>query len=75
MTFVWHFDNFCGRPIVGSHAIAGHSFADMTALVTSGRVDPLKLTTRNVDLAEGAKLLKKMGEFSETAVTMITESS
>lgn len=58
--------------IVGSHAMAGHTFANMMTLVTSGRADPSKLITRSVDLKEGAKVLEQMGNFTETGVTMIT---
>lgn len=58
--------------IVGSHAMAGHTFGNMMTMVTSGRVDPSKLITRSVDLKEGAKVLEQMGNFTETGVTMIT---
>ncbi|WP_282607415.1 zinc-dependent alcohol dehydrogenase family protein [Pelagibius sp. Alg239-R121] len=61
--------------IVGSHAMAGHTFANMMSMVTSGRVDPSKLITRSVDLTEGAKILEQMGNFTETGVTMITSFS
>ncbi len=61
--------------IVGSHAMAGHTFDNMMAMVTSGRVDPSRLITRSVDLAEGAKILEQMGNFTETGVTMITNFS
>ncbi len=59
--------------IVGSHAMAGHTFANMMTMVTTGRVDPSKLITRSVDLQEGAKVLEQMGNFTETGVTMITK--
>ncbi|MBL4757061.1 MAG: zinc-dependent alcohol dehydrogenase family protein [Rhizobiales bacterium] len=59
--------------IIGSHAMAGHTFPDMMAMVTSGKVKPEKLIKHRVTLAEGAKVLEKLGEFPETGVTMITE--
>ncbi len=59
--------------IIGSHAMAGHTFPDMMAMVTSGKVKPEKLIKQRVNLAEGAKVLEQLGEFTETGVTMITE--
>jgi len=59
--------------IVGSHAMAGHTFPDMMAMVTAGRVKPEKLIKHRVDLAAGAKALENLGSFQETGVIMITE--
>ncbi len=59
--------------IIGSHAMAGHTFPDMMAMVTSKKVQPEKLIKHRVNLAEGGKVLEKMGEFPDTGVTMITE--
>ena len=57
--------------IVGSHAIAAHSFAEIFALVAAGKVAPEKLIKRRVSLAEGARVLEQMGDFPETGVVMI----
>jgi alcohol dehydrogenase len=58
--------------ILGSHAMAGHTFPDMMEMVISKKVQPEKLITNRVDLAKGAKILEKMGDFGETGMTMIT---
>lgn len=57
--------------IVGSHAMAGHSFGPLMALIEAGGLDPERLIHRRVSLEEGAKTLETMGEFSELGVTMI----
>ena len=57
--------------IVGSHAIAAHSFPEIFALVASGKVAPEKLIKHRVTLEEGARVLEKMGDFPETGVVMI----
>ena len=57
--------------ILGSHAIAAHSFPEILALVAAGKVAPDKLITRRVSLEEGARVLERMGDFPETGVVMI----
>jgi alcohol dehydrogenase len=58
--------------ILGSHAMAGHTFPDMMEMVISKKVQPEKLITNRVDLIRGAKILEEMGNFGETGMTMIT---
>ena len=57
--------------IVGSHAMAGHSFGEMMALVEAGGLDPERLIGRRVSLAEGAQALERMDDFADVGVTMI----
>jgi len=59
--------------IIGSHAMAGHSFPDMMAMVTSKKVQPEKLIKHRVTLEQGAKALETMGDFTETGVIMINQ--
>ena len=59
--------------VIGSHAMAGHTFSDMIEMVVSGKVKPESLITNRASLSEGAKILEEMGSFGETGMTMITE--
>lgn len=47
--------------IVGSHGMPAHGYGGLLGLVVSGRLDPLRLVTRRIGLAEAADALPAMG--------------
>ena len=58
--------------LVGSHAMAAHTFPQLFAMIDGGKLDIERLVGRTVDLAEGAEVLQKLNDFEETGFTVIT---
>jgi alcohol dehydrogenase len=50
--------------LLGSHGMAARDYPEMLAMVAAGDLDPARLVTREVGLAEGAIALAEMGNSS-----------
>jgi alcohol dehydrogenase len=61
--------------LVGSHGFAASDLPDLLQLVATGRLDPALLIEREVDLAEGCRVIENMDRRSPLGITMITELS
>jgi alcohol dehydrogenase len=61
--------------IYGSHGIAAHEYPPLLAAVAAGRLDPLRLVTREVGLAEAAGVLAEMGTGAGAGVTIVRPSA
>lgn len=57
--------------IVGSHGMQAHAFPRLMAMISAGKLQPKKLVSRTVDLAEGVKILQSMGDFRHSGVAVI----
>lgn len=57
--------------ILGSHGMPVAGYAELLALVASGRLDPARLVTDTVGLAEGAALLERFDAFPNRGITVI----
>ena len=57
--------------VVGSHAMAAHTFSELLAMIKAGRIDPGRLIHRTVDLEEGARVLERLDTFEEIGFTII----
>ena len=57
--------------LVGSHAMAAHTFPELLSMVELGRIDPANLIHRTVDLEEGARVLERLDSFEELGFTII----
>jgi len=57
--------------LLGSHGMAARDYPEMLAMVEAGDLDPARLVTREVGLAEGAIALAQMGKSSSAGITMI----
>ncbi len=58
--------------LVGSHAMAAHTFPQLFAMIEGGKLDISRLVGRTVDLAEGAEVLQRLNDFEERGFTVIT---
>ncbi len=59
--------------IVGSHGIQAHVYPQLWEMILSGKLQPKKLVSRTVNLAEGVEILQAMGSFQHSGVAVITE--
>jgi alcohol dehydrogenase len=59
--------------ILGSHGMQAQRYPALLEMIRSGRVDPLKMVTRRVTLAEGMRVLETMGEFRQAGIAVIDE--
>ena len=57
--------------LIGSHGMQAHAYPEMLDLITSGAMDPSRLVSRRVDLAEGMRLLTTQEAFADAGVTVI----
>ena len=57
--------------LVGSHAMAAHTFPELLRLIKCGRIDLEKLVQRHVTLSEGARVLERLNQFQELGFTVI----
>ncbi len=57
--------------IVGSHGMQAHVFPQLMAMISAGKLEPRKLVSRTVDLADGAEILQSMGNFQHSGVAVI----
>jgi alcohol dehydrogenase len=57
--------------LLGSHGMQAHEYPRLLAMMASGRLDPARLVTQRVDLAEGIGILTRMGEFPTTGIAVI----
>ena len=57
--------------LLGSHGIAAHEYPPLLAAVADGELDPLRLITREVDLAAAAVELAGMGSRAGAGVTIV----
>jgi alcohol dehydrogenase len=57
--------------ILGSHGMQAHAYPAMLAMMAAGKLDPARLVTRRVDLAEGIDILGHMGDFPTTGIAVI----
>ena len=53
--------------LLGSHGMAARDYPEMLAMVANGVLDPSRLITREVSLAEGAVALSEMGSMAPNA--------
>lgn len=59
--------------IVGSHGMAAHAYDEMLGLVASGRLQPERLVTRRIGLADAGRALAAMGEPGGPAGVTVVE--
>jgi alcohol dehydrogenase len=59
--------------ILGSHGMQAHRYPALLEMIRNGRVDPMKMVTRRVTLAEGMRVLETMGEFRGVGIAVIDE--
>jgi len=57
--------------ILGSHGMPVGGYAELLALVASGRLDPARLVTDTVGLEEGAALLEQFDAFPNAGITVM----
>ncbi|TWP36700.1 zinc-dependent alcohol dehydrogenase family protein [Leekyejoonella antrihumi] len=57
--------------IVGSHGMAAHDYPAMLAAVAAGRLQPQRLVTRRVRLADAPALFPEMSDAPATGITII----
>ncbi len=57
--------------VVGSHGLQAHGYDRMLRMIAAGQLDPGKLVTRTVSLAEGAKILAGMDGYELTGIAVI----
>jgi alcohol dehydrogenase len=55
----------------GSHGMQAYLFPDLLALISSGRLDPLRLVKATCTLEEGAAVLETFGETGRAGITVI----
>ena len=59
--------------VLGSHGMAAHAYPELLELVTSGRLDPGRLVTREVSLDEAGQALAEVGR--HPGITVVTRFS
>ena len=57
--------------LLGSHGMQAHAYGPMLAMIAAGKLDPARLVTRRVTLAESGQALAEMGTFAHPGVTVI----
>ena len=57
--------------LFGSHGMQAHAYGPMLAMIGAGKLDPARLVTRTVTLAESGQALAEMGRFAHAGVTVI----
>jgi alcohol dehydrogenase len=57
--------------LLGSHGMPAVDYPQMLGLIESGALNPAKLVTKTVDLAEGTAVLAAMGEGSPDGIVVI----
>ncbi len=57
--------------LIGSHGLQAFEYGRMLRLITSGVLQPEKMISNRVTLAEAAELLPKLNEFPGTGVTVL----
>lgn len=56
--------------LIGSHGLAAHSYPELLALVTSGRLQPERLITQQVELGDAGRALAEVGR--EPGIAVVT---
>lgn len=66
-------DKIIGREleIIGSHGMQAHRYPEMLELIRIGKLEPQKLISKEVSLAEVAAELQMMDSFTSTGVTVM----
>ncbi|MBS0505733.1 MAG: zinc-dependent alcohol dehydrogenase family protein [Proteobacteria bacterium] len=59
--------------LLGSHGLQAHRYSEMLGLILSGKVDPERLISRRIGLADAPVALMDLPSSSEAGVTVITE--
>ncbi len=59
--------------IYGSHGLAAADYGPLLSLAASGKLDPRRLISRRLSLAEAPAALAEMGDFARPGVSVITE--
>lgn len=59
--------------IRGSHGMPAHAYPPMLAMIRAGQLQPRRLVTKLVSLAEAAPELTNMGSFKSSGVTVIDQ--
>lgn len=57
--------------LLGSHGMPTVDYPDMLGMVESGALEPAKLVTKTVDLAEGVAVMTAMGDSSPDGIVVI----
>ncbi len=57
--------------LVGSHGMQAHVYPQLWEMILSGKLQPEKLVSRTVTLAEGVEILQSMGDFQHSGVAVI----
>ena len=57
--------------ICGSHGMQASKYAEMLALIVSGRLDPQAMIGKTIPLEEAPGALEKMGDFGTVGITVI----
>ncbi len=57
--------------LLGSHGMQAHAYGPMLAMIAAGKLDPARLVTRTITLAESGQALAEMGTFPHAGVTVI----
>jgi alcohol dehydrogenase len=57
--------------VLGSHGMAAHAYPELLGLVVAGRLQPQRLVTSTIGLADAGAALAQMGERPPTGVTVI----
>ncbi len=57
--------------IVGSHGMQAHDYPQLWEMILAGKLQPEKLVSRTVTLAEGVEILQVMGDFRLSGVAVI----
>jgi alcohol dehydrogenase len=57
--------------LIGSHGFSGEDLPHLLEMVANGTLDPSKLVTKVVDLAEGAREIELMDQGSPLGITMV----
>lgn len=61
--------------ILGSHGIQAHRYPALLAMMESGAVDPARLVSRRISLAEAPQALATMDRFEQEGITVIDRFS
>lgn len=57
--------------IIGSHGMQAYRYANMLAMIKSGKLAPEKLLGKTISLSDAIEELPKMNDFSGTGVTVV----
>ncbi len=57
--------------LCGSHGLQAHKYADLLAMIVSGRLNPKALIGKTIPLDDAPRELEKMGQFGAVGITVI----